>query len=137
MHAYLGEDVKRYVSVVICTLIWAANGASAAVLQINDNGTPGKWDYLEATQTGSVDGVRVEVTSTGFEWESNGFTDESASYANSALYGTLAQPAGTIGDLFNQQIFSRTQAFSWTLEFLDPISDQSSILVMWISLAPL
>ena len=100
-----------------------ASSAYSAVLQIDDNGAAGQWNHLDPVQTGTVGSTRVRVESTAAEWESNGFTDESASYANTSLYGSLAQPAGTVGDLFNQQIFTSTGSFTWTVTFLDPISD--------------
>ncbi|MDU8946450.1 hypothetical protein [Ovoidimarina sediminis] len=118
----------RYSVFVFLLFTFFAGASSAATLQIDDNGTDGQWDENNATQTGSVGSVDVQLVTTQVPWEENGYTNENYPYAGDQ-FGSLAQPGGTSGDGFNQQIGSSTGAFSWTLTFLDAVSD----VVIYIS----
>ena len=111
-----------YLAGAFLILFLNVSPASAVVLQISTPEAAPNWNENSATQTGFVGTTPVSVTTTNLPWNTT-FGDESGFY-QSGGYGSLAQPAGTIGDFFNMaiadgDIWSTTVTLGGSL--LDPI----------------
>jgi hypothetical protein len=85
--------------------LFCAESAFAAVILIDTSLTPPAWDPTSLTQTGLVGSTPVTVTTGDTAWNPT-FTNDSTHYANTTVWGSLAQPAGTIGDFFNNTVQS-------------------------------
>lgn len=109
-----------YLAGAFLILCLNVSSASAVVLQISTPEAAPNWNENSATQTGFVGTTPVSITTTNLPWNTT-FGDESSFY-QSASYGSLAQPAGTIGDFFNMLI-SDGDIWSTTVTLGGPMLD--------------
>lgn len=85
-------NLRPLIAILAVCLAPAGAGATAMALQVTE-----PWQ-LTGPNSGTVNGVPVTAVSSGDAWTS-GFNNDVTTY-RSSLFGSLAAPAGTVGDFF-------------------------------------
>lgn len=124
-------DHKTHVTLGVLAIALVVSGslASAATLAIKSNAPfpfnrPPFWDAGSDTQMGMLGPASVTATSAQLPWRGQ-FTHNMATYSSTQLFGELAQPPGTKGDLFAclaVQTRRSTSPSGWTRPCATPSS---------------